>query len=70
MAPLAAQDNVAIVMKVHHAASVRCVFAYVQQPTTDGQSAYSDRREYLRNEHLWSDCVKSIRFSTYVEVRR
>jgi hypothetical protein len=38
--PLSAQDNVAIPMKVHNAASVRCVFAYVQQPTTDGQSAY------------------------------
>jgi len=38
--PLSAQDNVAIPMKVHDAASMRCVFAYVQQPTTDGQSAY------------------------------
>lgn len=38
--PLAAQDNVAIPMKVHNAASIRCAFAYVQQPTTDGQSAY------------------------------
>ena len=38
--PLAAQDNVAIPMKIHDAASVRCVFAYVQQATTDGQSAY------------------------------
>ncbi len=28
---LAAQDNVAIPMKVHVAASVRCVFAYVQR---------------------------------------
>jgi len=37
---LSAQDNVAIPMKIHDAASVRCVFAYVQQPTTDGQSAY------------------------------
>ncbi len=37
---LSAQDNVAIPMKVHDAASIRCVFAYVQTPTTDGQSAY------------------------------
>ena len=37
---LAAQDEVAIPMKVHDLASLRCVFAYVQQPTTDGQSAY------------------------------
>jgi hypothetical protein len=38
--PLSAQENVAIPVKVHHAASIRCVFAYVQQQTTDGQSAY------------------------------
>ena len=37
---LSAQDNVAIPMKIHDAASVRCVFAYVQKVTTDGQSAY------------------------------
>ena len=37
---LTAQDNVAIPMKIHDAASVRCVFAYVQQATADGQSAY------------------------------
>jgi hypothetical protein len=37
---LAAQDEAAIPMKVHDPASLRCVFAYVQQPTTDGQSAY------------------------------
>ena len=37
---LSAQDNVAIPMKIHDAASVRCVFAYVQTVTTDGQSAY------------------------------
>jgi hypothetical protein len=37
---LSAQDNVAIPMKIHDAASVRCVFAYVQEATTDGQSAY------------------------------
>jgi hypothetical protein len=37
---LAAQDEVAIPMKVHDPASLRCVLAYVQQPTTDGQSAY------------------------------
>jgi hypothetical protein len=38
--PLSAQENVAIPMKVHDAASIRCVFAYVQQGTSDGQSAY------------------------------
>ncbi|MCC6366861.1 MAG: hypothetical protein IT165_25345 [Bryobacterales bacterium] len=37
---LSAQENVAIPMKVHDAASIRCVFAYVQQGTSDGQSAY------------------------------
>ena len=37
---LSAQDNVAIPMKIHDAASVRCVFAYVQEVTTDGQSSY------------------------------
>ena len=42
---LAAQDNVAIPMKVHDPASIRCVYAYLQQGTTDGQSAY--RREVL-----------------------
>jgi hypothetical protein len=38
--PLSAQENVAIPMKVHDAASIRSVFAYVQQGTSDGQSAY------------------------------
>ena len=37
---LAAQDNVAIPMKVQDAASIRCVYAYLQQGTSDGQSAY------------------------------
>ena len=37
---LAAQDNVAIPMKVQNAASIRCVYAYLQQATSDGQSAY------------------------------
>ena len=37
---LAAQDNVAIPMKVQNAASIRCVYAYLQQGTSDGQSAY------------------------------
>ena len=37
---LAVQDTVAIPMKVQDAASIRCIYAYVQQDTTDGQSAY------------------------------
>jgi hypothetical protein len=37
---LAAQDNVAIPIKVHDAASIRCIYAYLQQGTTKGQSAY------------------------------
>ena len=27
-------------MKVQDAASIRCIYAYLQQDTTDGQSAY------------------------------
>jgi hypothetical protein len=38
--PLAVQDNVAIPMKVQDAASIRCTYAYLQQGTSDGQSAY------------------------------
>jgi len=38
--PLAVQDNVAIPMKVQDAASIRCIYAYLQQGTSDGQSAY------------------------------
>ena len=37
---LAAQDNVAIPLKVQNAASIRCAYAYLQQGTSDGQSAY------------------------------
>jgi hypothetical protein len=37
---LAVQDNVAIPMKVQNAASIRCVYAYLQQGTSDGQSAF------------------------------
>jgi hypothetical protein len=37
---LAAADNVVIPMRVHDTASLRCIYAYVQTPTTDGQSAY------------------------------
>jgi hypothetical protein len=36
---LAAQDNVGIPLKVQNAASIRCVYAYLQQGTSDGQSA-------------------------------
>ena len=38
--PLAVQDTVAIPMKVQTPASIRCVYAYVQRGTSDGQSAY------------------------------
>ena len=41
LGPLAAQDNVAIPLKVQNAASTRCVYAYLQQGTSDGQSAYA-----------------------------
>jgi hypothetical protein len=37
---LTVQDNVVIPMKVQDAASVRCVYAYLQRGTTDGQSAF------------------------------
>ncbi len=38
--PLAVADTVVIPMRVHDSASIRCIFAYVQTPTTDGQSAF------------------------------
>lgn len=38
--PLSVQENVVIPMKVQDAASIRCIYAYLQQGTTDGQSAY------------------------------
>jgi hypothetical protein len=38
--PLTVAENVAIPLKVQDAASSRCVYAYLQQGTTDGQSAY------------------------------
>ena len=38
--PLAIADTVAIPMKVQDAASIRCIYAYVQRGTSDGQSAY------------------------------
>jgi hypothetical protein len=37
---LAVADNVVVPMRVHDSASIRCIYAYLQQPTTDGQSAY------------------------------
>jgi hypothetical protein len=37
---LAVADTVVIPMRVHDSASIRCIFAYVQTPTTDGQSAF------------------------------
>lgn len=37
---LAVADNVVIPMRVHDSASIRCIYAYVQAPTTDGQSAH------------------------------
>jgi len=38
--PLTVQENVVIPIKVQDAASIRCVYAYLQRGTTDGQSAY------------------------------
>ena len=38
--PLTVQENVVIPLKVQGAASIRCIYAYLQQGTTDGQSAY------------------------------
>jgi len=38
--PLTVQENVVIPMKVQDTASVRCVYAYLQRGTADGQSAY------------------------------
>jgi len=38
--PLTVQENVVIPMKVQDAASIRCIYAYLQQGTTDGQSAF------------------------------
>ncbi|MCZ2152965.1 MAG: hypothetical protein LC114_03520, partial [Bryobacterales bacterium] len=38
--PLAVADTVVIPMRVHDSASIRCIFAYVQTPTTGGQSAF------------------------------
>ncbi len=38
--PLAVADTVAIPMKVQDPASIRCVYAYLQRGTSDGQSAY------------------------------
>ena len=38
--PLTVAENVAIPMKVQDAASIRCIYAYLQQGTADGQSAY------------------------------
>lgn len=37
---LAIAENVLIPMRVQGAASIRCIYAYVKMPTTDGQSAY------------------------------
>jgi hypothetical protein len=37
---LAAGEIPVIPMRVHDTASIRCIYAYVQTPTTDGQSAY------------------------------
>ena len=38
--PLSVQENVVIPLKVQDAASIRCVYAYLQQGTADGQSAF------------------------------
>jgi hypothetical protein len=34
------QENVVIPLKVQDAASIRCIYAYLQQGTSDGQSAF------------------------------
>ena len=39
--PLAVQDNVTIPIKVQDAASIRCIYAYLQQGTSDGPSAFA-----------------------------
>lgn len=46
--PLAVADTVVIPMRVHDSASIRCVFAYVQTPTTDGPTAFLVK--YSRDE--------------------
>ncbi|GIU75819.1 MAG: hypothetical protein KatS3mg004_2906 [Bryobacteraceae bacterium] len=38
--PLTVQENVVIPLKVQDTASIRCIYAYLQQGTTDGQSAF------------------------------
>jgi hypothetical protein len=38
--PLSVQENVVIPLKVQDAASIRCICAYLQQGTSDGQSAF------------------------------
>lgn len=38
--PLSVQENVVIPLKVQDAASIRCIYAYLQQGTSDGQSAF------------------------------
>ncbi len=38
--PLAVADMVVIPMRVPDSASIRCIFACLQTPTTDGQSAF------------------------------
>ena len=40
---LAVQDNVAIPMKVHDPASIRCIYAYVQTGTVDGSCAITTK---------------------------
>ncbi len=45
---LAVADTVVIPMRVQDSASIRCIYAYVQTPTTDGQSAY--RGEVSRDD--------------------
>ncbi len=38
--PLSVQENVVIPLKIQDAASIRCIYAYLQQGTSDGQSAF------------------------------
>ena len=54
--PLAAQDKVAIPLKVQNAASIRCAYAYLQQGTSDGQSAYVVKYSSIRPS-IWPTAV-------------
>jgi len=48
--PLTVQENVVIPMKVQDAASIRCIYAYLQQGTTDGNVSILVKRSRDRGE--------------------